>query len=111
VQRDQTADACVGEPQAGSVRSERNTLGTSMSTPTTTAKRHQTSGSAGSEMSLPKMAVNPQSSTQKWICSVALVAGFIVMPGYCRWRRLRLQRPGARERTRPVDAAARRSLE
>jgi hypothetical protein len=26
---------------------------------------------------LPRIAVNPQSNTQKWICSCALVAAFI----------------------------------
>ena len=39
--------------------------------------RHHTSGSAGSVISLPRIAVKPHSSTQKWICSCALLVGLM----------------------------------
>ena len=57
--------AYASQSRAGSTRSERSTLGTSASAATTINMRHQTSGSAGSEISLPRIAVKPHSSTQK----------------------------------------------
>src|SRR5512134_2698237 len=59
--------------RGGSARSERQKRGISASAASTISMRHQTSGSAGNVMSLPRIAVNPQSSTQKWIWSCALV--------------------------------------
>src|SRR6476659_72754 len=58
-------------------RHARLTRGTRARTATTMSIRHQTSGSAGSEISLPRMAVKPHSRTQKWIWSWALVVGFM----------------------------------
>ena len=49
--------------------------GSSASAATTSSMRHQTSGSAGSEIISPRIAVNPHSTTQKWIWSWALAAG------------------------------------
>ena len=45
-------------------RPDQNLL-TSSSAPHTSSMRHQTSGSAASVISLPRMAVNPHSTTQK----------------------------------------------
>jgi hypothetical protein len=33
--------------------------------------RHHTNGNAGKVMAFPRIAVNPQRKTQKWICSHA----------------------------------------
>ncbi len=55
-------------------RMPRHTRGTSASAATTSNMRHQTSGRAGSVISLPRIAVKPHSSTQKWICRCALRA-------------------------------------
>ena len=41
--------------------------------------RHHTSGSAGSVITLPMMAVKPHSRTQKWIWRWALRAGVMGM--------------------------------
>src|SRR5687768_14857613 len=77
--------------RSGIARSPRHTRGTSASTATTISIRHHTSGSAGSEISLPKMAVKPHSSTQKWICRKALLRSVIGMRGIIArghgWRR------------------------
>src|SRR5690606_41792607 len=43
--------------------------------------RHHTSGSAGSEISLPRMAVKPHSSTHRWICSPARRTSFVGIGG------------------------------
>ena len=39
---------------------------------TTISIRHHTSGSAGSVISLPRIAVKPQRKTQAWICQCAV---------------------------------------
>jgi len=52
-------------------RSPRQKAFTSSSDPHTTSMRHHTSGSAASEINLPRIAVNPHKSTQKWICRSA----------------------------------------
>ena len=55
----------------GIARSPRHTRGSSANAAITINIRHHTSGSAGSEMALPKMAVKPHNSTQTWICRKA----------------------------------------
>ena len=52
----------------GIARTPRHTRGSSASAATTINLRHQTIGRAGSEINLPRIAVKPHSSTQKWIC-------------------------------------------
>jgi hypothetical protein len=49
---------------AGMTRTARHTRGTSASITATSIIRHHTSGSAGSEISRPKIAVKPQRTTQ-----------------------------------------------
>src|SRR5690606_26558283 len=60
-----------------SALSARQTRGTSASVTVTISMRHQTSGAAPRLISLPRIAVNPHSRTQKWICSRAVVSGVI----------------------------------
>src|SRR5688572_22532247 len=52
-------------------RSPVQTRGTSASTTLTISMRCQTSGSASSEISLPRMPVNPQHRTHRCICNQA----------------------------------------
>jgi hypothetical protein len=59
------------------VRQDRHTRGTHDRTAATRAIRQNTRGSAGSVISRRKMAVKPQSRTQRWIWNCALVVGDI----------------------------------
>ena len=61
--------------RGGMARSSRHNGGQASSTTTTISMRHHTSSSAGRLISLPRIAVKPHSSTQKWICSSALRSG------------------------------------
>src|SRR5690606_13833891 len=70
--------AYAAASRAGSAKSARHTRGTSASAPTTIVMRHRTSGSAARLISLPRIAVKPQSTTQTWICSLAFATGVIV---------------------------------
>ena len=47
--------------------------GNSINAAVTKIIRHQTNGTARSVIALPRIAVNPQSITQKWICTSARV--------------------------------------
>ena len=67
----------------GMRRSPRHTLGTSISAAVTRHMRHHTSGSAGSVIIFPRMAVKPHSSTQKWICNWARAVGETGMGAQC----------------------------
>ena len=55
----------------------RQNRGRQASAATTNNMRHHTSCSAGSEMSLPRMAVMPHSTTQMWISMSARRWGFM----------------------------------
>src|SRR3954447_13630922 len=75
---------------AGIARSPRHTLGNIASVATTSSIRHHTKGSAGRVIILPRIAVKPHSSTQKWICNWALAVGDrgmpLLSPMPARWR-------------------------
>lgn len=56
--------AYAARRRIGSRRTSRHTRGSSASIAATRTIRHHTSGTAGSEINLPKTAVNPHSTTQ-----------------------------------------------
>ena len=66
-------------------RSARHTRGKQASAAVTNNMRHHTSCSAGSVMSLPRMAVMPHSTTQMWISMSARRWGFMGETTRCRW--------------------------